>query len=241
MPVCAPGPTGRSERRPSLPYREVSAHRIGLGRPAARSRVEYSAACPSRSARPAAPHRSAPSTVIGGLRDQDHCATFALSGEGAVAVYERSAVPLNGGQSPMPQPQTARPGCLSVFFASSWRLAGRLFTTRHLFTRDEDEVMDQIYAVRGYVGFAIVIAVTMRYHGAKVVAAQENQWTNITERTVLLIAAVLGAGLILALFWTRPSRWWALLKLSVAAAGGGRVLRVLLRVCAAHVVRRRQG
>ena len=72
--------------------------------------------------------------------------------------------------------------------------------------------MDQIYAVRGYVGFAIVIAVTMRYHGAKVVAAQENQWTNITERTVLLIAAVLGAGLILALFWTRPSRWWALLK-----------------------------
>jgi len=99
-----------------------------------------------------------------------------------------------------------------VFFASSWRLAGRLFTTRHLFTRDDDEVMGQIYAVRGYAGFAIIIAATMRYHGAKAVAAQENQWANTTERTVLLIAAVLGAGLILAFFWTRPSRWGALLK-----------------------------
>ena len=112
----------------------------------------------------------------------------------------------------MVRSRTRRSGCLAVFFVSAWRCATKLFATGHLFTGDEDDTMDRIYAVRGIIGLVLIIGVTLRYHGIKAVGHQANQWADITERTVLVIALVLGVGLVLALAWTKPTYWWTQVK-----------------------------
>jgi hypothetical protein len=56
------------------------------------------------------------------------------------------------------------PGCVSSFFAGSWRLADSIFAPRQCFLGEADEEIEHLYWMRSIVGIVIILCVAIRYH-----------------------------------------------------------------------------
>lgn len=120
------------------------------------------------------------------------------------------------------------PGCLSLYFGSSWRKADAIFAPRECFLGEEDEEMVRLYKRRSAIGTFIILCIAIRYHhfnGISDTFGAVYQGINWTVEFATL--SVIPAGAAVVLYTKSKKRRSALVQMRYPAIALGAWLLII--------------